>query len=163
MKPTFVYSGTFDPPTFGHFSLLQEAAQNFDTIVVVPSDHCPYPAKFSQQERVDLWKTYPLPDGVIVETFDDFLQRNIPGEEIILIRGIRSQDDGQHEARVLLESAKNANITKSFTLVAKQEMAHISSSLVWEAIQSGNIHMLEKLVNIHVAKLVQQKNAEDIQ
>jgi cytidyltransferase-like protein len=75
MKPVFVYSGTFDPPTYGHYNLLQKASEIFPEITVVCSDHSKLPTKFSLAERVALWKTYPLSEGVSVETFEEFLER----------------------------------------------------------------------------------------
>jgi pantetheine-phosphate adenylyltransferase len=147
MKPIFVYSGTFDPPTYGHYNLLQKALEVFPEIIIVCSDHSKLPTKFSLDERVALWESYSLPKGVRVETFEEFLKRGIPGKNIILIRGLRSEADGNHEAIVLLDSAKNANVSKTFTLVAPKETAHISSSLVWEEAAKESASSLESLVS----------------
>jgi pantetheine-phosphate adenylyltransferase len=157
MKPTFVYSGTFDPPTYGHLALLSEAVKTFPNIIVVCSDHSRLPTKFSLDERVSLWKTYPLPTGVTIETFEDFLKRDIPGKDIVLIRGLRSEADGEHEARVLLSSAQNADVGKALTLVAPEATASISSSLVWEKATKGETSSLEALVSLAIKKAVLKK------
>lgn len=160
MQPTFVFSGTFDPPTYGHVALLQEASLILPNIIIVCSDHSAIETKFSQEERVILWQSYALPQGVVVETFDDFMKRHIPGESIVLIRGLRSETDGAHEARVLLDSAKNAHITKTFTLLAPDTTAHISSSKVWDLASQNTPSLLEELVNATVAAAVLEKRQQ---
>lgn len=154
MQPVFVYSGTFDPPTFGHYALLMEAARFLPEIFIVCSDYSIKNPKFSLEERVALWKNYNLPSGVIVETINDFIARQIPGEEIVLIRGLRGEHDGEHEAHVLLESARNAGITKTLTFIASPDTAHISSSKVWEIAQKHDKDALSSLVTQEVADAV---------
>jgi pantetheine-phosphate adenylyltransferase len=163
MKPTFVYSGTFDPPTYGHLALLNEAVKTFPGIIVVCSDHSRLPTKFSLDERVSLWKTYPLPTGVTIETFEDFLKRDIPGKDIVLIRGLRSEADGEHEARVLLSSAQNAGVTKTFTLVAPEATATISSSQVWILAKNNDDRdLLSTMVSPDILQEVLHKGSQSV-
>ena len=160
MQPIFVYSGTFDPPTYGHLTLLTEAARFFSEIIVVCSDYSIKNPKFSLDERVALWRYYNLPSGVTVETIDTFLARHIPGEQIVLIRGLRGEHDGKHEAHVLLESARNADITKTLTFIASQETAHISSSKAWETAQRRDREALVSFVAPEIGDIVMQRIQE---
>lgn len=154
MKPVFVYSGTFDPPTYGHLTLLEEAAKVFPKIIVVCSDHTRKKSKFTQEERVELWQSYSLPKNIEIETFSQFLERGIPGEQVVLIRGIRGKSDNDHETEVLLESAKNHGVNKAFYILCKQGHCHTSSSRVWTLAKTGETKKLINFVSKVVAKKV---------
>ena len=154
MKPFFVYSGTFDPPTYGHLALLTEAAKIFPHIIVVCSDHSRKKSKLSQAARVKLWQSYTLPAGTEVETFNQFMKRAVPPEKIILIRGIRGASDSKHETEVFLESAADHGITKAFYILCSQDHCQTSSSKVWSLAKDNNIPSLQKLVSLPVQKKV---------
>jgi pantetheine-phosphate adenylyltransferase len=157
MTPLLVFSGTFDPPTLGHFQLLQEATKLFPSLVVVCSDHSVTAPHFTQEERVALWQSYPLPEGVAVETFDTFLTRGTASKDIILLRGMRSAADAPHENTVLFETYKNTAISKALYLIAPEEYQHISASTVWQLAEAQDITLLLPLVSEAIALAVLQK------
>jgi pantetheine-phosphate adenylyltransferase len=155
--PLLVFSGTFDPPTLGHFQLLQEAAKLFPSLVVVCSDHSVTAPHFTQEERVALWQSYPLPTGITVETLADFLARGTAAKDIILLRGMRSTTDAPHENTVLFETYKNAAISKALYLIAPEEYQHISASAVWRLAKDKDIALLQPFVSEVVARAVLQR------
>lgn len=157
MQPTFVYSGTFDPPTYGHFALLSEAVKFFPHIRIVCTDYSQKNPKFSQEERVALWQSYGLPSSVTVQSLSLFTEHQIPGESIVLIRGLRDVSDGEHEAKVLLSSAQNAGITKTFTVIAPEKHRYVSSSLVWELAEKKDWENLAQIVSKEIATEVMKR------
>ena len=95
-----VYSGTFDPVTYGHISVLKKAANIFDEIVVAVARDNYKNTLFTFDERVELLKkcTKDLPN-VTVEGFEGLLVNYAAkiGAQAI-IRGLRMVSDFDYDA-----------------------------------------------------------------
>ena len=109
-----VYSGTFDPVTYGHISVLKKAATIFDEIVVAVARDNYKNTLFTFDERVELLKkcTKDLPN-VTVEGF-----------------GLRMVSDFDYEMQMAsFNKALEQNIETVF-FAASNDYSYLSSSMI---------------------------------
>jgi pantetheine-phosphate adenylyltransferase len=94
-----VFPGSFDPPTLGHFNIIERASSIFDELLVAVAENRQKKYLFSVEERVALIQalvkqqknvSVVICDSLIVEFMK---QRNLR----ILIRGVRGVDDFSYE------------------------------------------------------------------
>lgn len=70
-KRVGVYTGSFDPITLGHLSVINRASKLFDELVVGVGINAEKRPMFSPAERVDLLKQVVKPfPNVVVKTFE---------------------------------------------------------------------------------------------
>ncbi len=133
-----LYPGTFDPPTLGHLDILSRALELFDRVTVavaatgkegfLPLDRrlellagmLPDPARC---------RVVPL-DGLMVAE----MRRQGTG---VVVRGIRDGGDYQHERRLAAMNRTLLPEAEAVFLMARPEVAGISSSLVREVARHG--------------------------
>lgn len=131
---TALFAGTFDPPTLGHLDIITRSAPLFDRLYVgIAKNSLKKKAVFGLDVRADFLKkiTASLPNVTIV-SFDglvvDFAKEN---NISALIRGIRPFHDLEAEYTMALANKEMTGIETLF-LMASQDVAHISSSLIRE-------------------------------
>ena len=146
-----LYPGSFDPVTLGHIDIIRRALKLFDkvTVVVVKVGKADL---LEIDERVDLFRESVKDIGnVEVHSFDGLLVDEVTkrGADAV-IRGIRTQGDYEHEWSLAGVNALLASDIEYIYLLARPEMAAVSSTLVRDVIRHGG--PLEKLVPAPVAK-----------
>ena len=148
-----VYSGTFDPVTYGHISVLKKAANIFDEIVVAVARDNYKNTLFTFDERVELLKkcTKDLPN-VTVEGFEGLLVNQIGAQAII--RGLRMVSDFDYEMQMAsFNKALEQNIETVF-FAASNDYSYLSSSMI------RNIASLNGDVSAFVPEAVNKALAE---
>ena len=69
-----VYAGSFDPPTFGHFDLIERASSVFSNVVIAIGRHPTKKPLFSLDERIAMLKEITQHiDNVRIDSFDGLL------------------------------------------------------------------------------------------
>jgi len=158
MKPVYVYPGTFSPPTFGHLSVVRQAAVLFPEVIILCSEN---PEKkevwFTPEECKELWKTYVLPKNVITMTPSEFKHSFAKKTDIIMIRGLRSADDLEQETRVMLLNKNQFGIKKYFYIFGPDKNQNISSSKVRREAASLNLKNLGRQVSPLVISALLEK------
>jgi len=150
MKPVFVYPGTFCPPTYGHLVIVRKAAKLFprEVLNIVCSSN---PGKkdpiFSDKECADLWGRYDLPKNAAVWTFGEFLEEEKNRQAIIMIRGIRNEEDLDYEKSVVLLNQKHFGIKNYLYIMSDCLHQNISSSRARQAAQELDLIELSSLVS----------------
>ena len=133
-NPTlFIYPGSFCPPTYGHLEILKKVADVESFIYVVCSSN---PEKndnwFTEEECKQMWLAYDLPSNVEVKTFTEWScllkQKGFTADNIIMIRGVRNEDDLQQEMEVIKLNYNKYNLNKYMFIFADSEFTDISSS-----------------------------------
>ena len=132
--PRALYSGSFDPVTRGHLDIIERAALVFDDLEVVVGNN---PAKkyvFSLDERVGFLREALANPRIKVTSIENRLIADYAYEAGIptIVKGVRGIQDYDYE-RMMHE----VNITQqrgidTHILLARRELAHISSSAVKE-------------------------------
>jgi pantetheine-phosphate adenylyltransferase len=164
MKPIYVYPGTFSPPTFGHLSIVRQAAILFPEIIILCSEN---PEKkgvwFTPDQCKKLWETYPLPKNVKTMTQAEFKYSIARNTDIILIRGLRNANDLEQETRVMLLNRNQFGIKKYFYIFGPNKNQHISSSIVRQEAANLDLKNLSRqvsplVISALLEKVLQAKN-----
>jgi pantetheine-phosphate adenylyltransferase len=164
MKPTYVYPGTFSPPTFGHLSIVCQAAVIFPELIILCSSNSEKKdVWFSPDECKVLWATYALPKNVIIMTQTEFKSLSVKNSDITIIRGLRNSDDLEQEKRVMLLNRNQFGIKKYFYIFGPDKNMDISSSRVRQESTNLNLKNLSKqvsplIISALLEKVLQAKN-----
>jgi pantetheine-phosphate adenylyltransferase len=128
------FSGTFDPPTFGHLNLIERSAALFDDLTVVLAENRHKKSLFPLEERIAMVRELVKPwNNVAVEsspalTVDFMRERGIK----ILVRGLRGPQDFPYEFELSLWNRTLAPEIETLFLTADPRHSLISSSAVKE-------------------------------
>ena len=150
-----IYTGSFDPITYGHLDVLGRSRKLFDEVIVAIGRNPNKTALFSFEERTELARTVVEelvrhdPDGapVRVETYAgltvDFAQEV---NAAVIIRGIRNVSDLASECQLAITNRQVAGIETVF-IVTGEAFAFASSSLIQQiAALGGSLEKLNTLV-----------------
>jgi len=127
-----VYTGSFDPITLGHLSVIGRSCRLMDKLVVGVGINVDKPSLFTPEERVDLvrrvTRSYP---NVEVRTFSglavDFVRACGAS---VMIRGVRPLTDIAAEFTMMMANRHLDPDIETIFLMADEEFAHVSSSLI---------------------------------
>ncbi|MDE7083168.1 MAG: pantetheine-phosphate adenylyltransferase [Clostridia bacterium] len=136
-KKKCVFAGTFDPPTKGHETIIDNCLKLFDEVVVavlINPDKTPY---FTEKERISLLKTlFAGENRVKIRSFSGAAVDLLEEEKTpFYVRGIRNTVDFECENANFFANKKLKNDIVTVYLPAEQENLHISSSLVKNSIK----------------------------
>lgn len=150
-----IYTGSFDPITFGHLDVLARSRRLFDEVILAIGRNPNKAALFSFEERLELATTLidelvaREPEGarVRVETYAgltvDFAQQV---GAVAIIRGIRNVTDLASECQLAITNRQVAAIETVF-IVTGEAFAYTSSSLIQQiAALGGSLDKLRSLV-----------------
>lgn len=138
-KNIAVYGGSFNPPTFGHFHIIEKAATIFDCVyVVVAANASKGQADFTVEERVAMLKDMahsidPTDTKIAVTVLPthvylaDFAYQK--GAKF-LVRGIRNQMDFSYEADIYRTNRRIQPKVETFYLMPDDAYSLVSSSWV---------------------------------
>jgi pantetheine-phosphate adenylyltransferase len=143
-----VYTGSFDPPTLGHMHIIERAGRLFDRLIIgigVNSEKRPL---FPIDQRVELLRELVRPwPQVEVLAFEglavDFVRRQ---GSAVMVRGIRPLTDTAGEFTMMMANRKLAPDIETVFLMAGEEFAHISSSLLKQIAQLSQTEALASFV-----------------
>ncbi len=129
MKGQFIFPGVFSPPTYGHFAIVKEAIKILSEITIVCSTNKEKDKTrwFSEKECVDMWQYYDLPCNVKVATFAQALGK-FDFSKVVMIRGVRCEDDMEHERQVMKINKERFGINKIFYIWAKDDCVAVSAT-----------------------------------
>jgi pantetheine-phosphate adenylyltransferase len=135
-----VYTGTFDPPTFGHLDIIKRAIKLADKLVIGVSTNSSKSPLFTREQRVALLKAEVAAiDGAIeVRDFEGLavaFARSVGAE--VVVRGLRSGTDLDYESPMAAMNATMAPEIETIFLAASPAFAHIASSLVKDVARGG--------------------------
>jgi len=163
MKQICVYPGSFAPPTYGHFYIIEQAAAIFPEVHIVCSTNPKKDSWFTEEECVKMWDAYNLPTNVKVHTFAQFLNEQPNTKDLVMIRGMRNEIDLEDEKQVLLLNWKKFGINKYFYIMSSPELCEVSSSRARAAAQEFDFQALAKnlaplVVSALLEKVLKIKN-----
>jgi pantetheine-phosphate adenylyltransferase len=134
-----VYAGSFDPPTFGHFDLVERASRVFGSVIIAIGHHPTKKPLFSLEERIVLLReiTKDIPN-VRIDTFDGLLIHYCErvGARVI-VRGLRAATDFEYELQIAHANADMSPTIDTFFLPTRTKYTFISASLIREIASHG--------------------------
>ncbi len=139
---TAVYTGSFDPITFGHVDIIRRGSEIFDRIVVGVGINPEKSTFFTLEERVDLVRrVVGLYGNVIVEPFTRLAVQFVRDAGArVMLRGLRTTSDMEYEFSMSLANLALDPELETVFLMAKDEYSHVSSTLIRQiATLGGNL------------------------
>ena len=143
-----VYTGSFDPITLGHLNVIERSSRLVDRLIVGIGINVEKTPLLSIEERVQLVREVTADfDHVEVRTFTG-LAVNFVREcgSRVMIRGVRPLTDIAGEFTMMMANRQlDADIETVF-LMADEEFAHVSSTLIKQIASLSNDEMLSRFV-----------------
>ena len=134
-----VFAGTFDPPTLGHKSMIEECLKLFDEVVVailVNPDKKPY---FTIEQRKEMLALdFEGEPRLRILAFEGTVAELLKQEDTkIYVRGIRNGIDLDYENANFYASKKLDKDITAVYLPCPQELLHVSSTMVRNSLKFG--------------------------
>lgn len=164
MERRAVYAGSFDPPTFGHFDVINKMSPLFDVIHVVIAHNSRKKTLFTPDERVRLVQealaSLKIPGKVEVHALDGLVANFAQSQGAkFLIRGLRPIGDYENEVQIAAMNRKINTELETLFVMADEKHLFVSSSLVKEIAHNGG--PLTELVPSNVEKALKKKILEE--
>ena len=130
-KKKCVFAGSFDPPTLGHKAIVDDCLKIFDEVVIALLINPQKQACFSIEEKMQMLALDYTDERVKIVTFTGTLVELLKRENTpFYVRGIRNGVDLDYENANYYASKKlDENIIPVY-IPCRQELLHISSSMV---------------------------------
>ena len=148
-KPrTAVYTGSFDPITLGHLNVIERGSRLVDLLFVGIGTNVDKMGLFSQPERREMVSTATAHlSNVEIRVFEglavDFVH---DCDTHVMIRGIRPLTDMSSEITMMLANRELAPDIETIFLMADQQFAHVSSSLIKQITPLASDEKLAKFI-----------------
>lgn len=151
---TALCPGSFDPPTYGHFDVIERALVIFDAVVVAVVANPHKEPMFTAAERVGLL-TDVFGDRADIRSFDGLLVDFAASAGVdVVVKGLRAVSDFDTELQMAQMNRSLAGVETVF-LPTNPEWSYLSSSLVREVARLGGEYA--GLVPPNVAKALEER------
>lgn len=152
-----VFPGSFDPPTYGHLSVIEHVSSMFDSIDVAVAVNPEKKYLFSAEERVQMLsnmvKKYKNVTVHVCNTLTVDYAKNVGAS--VLVRGVRNATDFAYEFDLsLINHSLNSSITTVF-IPTDQNYVTVKSSSIKELARFGGD--ISKMVPPDIEKAIKQK------
>ena len=141
-----VFPGSFDPITLGHIDIINQSLELFETIIIGIGINESKRHMFEIDHRKDfITSIFEKNPRILIKKYSgltvDFCQQEKANH---IIRGIRNTADLEYEKTIALANQQlNKNVNTIF-LVAKNEYAFVSSTIVREIILN-QVNLMQNL------------------
>ena len=133
-----IFSGTFDPFTFGHASIVEKGLKLVDEVIIAIGVNDQKKTCFSLEKRLEsiraLYKDEPKVQVCAYNTLTVDLAETYGAQ--FLLRGVRSVIDFEYEKNIA-DVNRSLSGLETVILFTQPEHAHISSSVVRELLRYG--------------------------
>ena len=143
-----VYTGSFDPITLGHLNVIERAARLVDTLIVGIGVNVEKEALFSPVEREELVAAATEHiKNVEIRSFDNLAVEFVRecGARV-MVRGVRPLTDLAGEFTMMMANKHLDPGIETVFLMAGEEFAHVSSSLIKQITPLADDDMLARFV-----------------
>jgi len=154
-----VYTGSFDPITLGHLNVIQRACRLVDHLIVGVGVNVEKRPLFTCGERVAMIEqtTADIPN-IEVRTFRGLAVQFVRKcDAKIMVRGIRPLTDVAAEFTMLLANRQLATEVETIFLMADEELAHVSSSLIKQITPLSTNDMLTRFVPAEIIPAIRAR------
>lgn len=125
-----IYAGTFDPPTYGHLSVVERARKLFDRLWIVVAKNPDKQPLFPEDERVTIWRElvedWPSVTALHTEGYVVELARQLGAQH--LVRGVRGATDIDAEIALSRLNHQLAPEIETVFVPAHASLSEVSSS-----------------------------------
>ena len=160
-KKKCVFAGSFDPPTLGHKSVVDDCLQMFDEVLLAVMVNPSKTPCFTVEERLEMLRLeYGNQPRVRVIAFQGTVAELLQKENTkIYVRGIRNGTDLDFENANFYASKKLDKDLIAVYLPCRQELLHVSSSMVRNSIKFGT--PFDEYVSEEIKQYIEGKYHEE--
>ncbi len=143
-----VYTGSFDPITLGHVSVIERSSRLFDKLIVGVGVNVEKASLFSPEERAQLvQKAIAHCGNVEVRPFSGLAVAFVRQcNARVMIRGVRPLTDIAAEFTMMMANRQLDPEIETVFLMADEEFAHVSSSLIKQITPLSSDEKLSRFV-----------------
>jgi len=143
-----VYTGSFDPITLGHLNVIQRSSRLVDKLYVGIGLNIEKSAMFSPEEKLDLvTKATAQFKNVEVRVFSGLAVQFVRDcGARVMIRGVRPLTDLAAEFTMMMANRHLDPGIETVFLMADEEFAHVSSTLIKQIAALASDEMLARFV-----------------
>ncbi len=154
---TAIYTGSFDPITYGHLDVIQRGAKLFDKLVIGVLNNSEKTPLFSAEERVNIIRevTLGIPNIEICSFKGLAIDFAVQNNAQVFLRGLRATTDFEYELQMAQTNRVLNPMIDTLFLTTSLKYAYLSSTIVKEVASYGGD--ISKFVPDVVAKLVFEK------
>lgn len=154
-----VYTGSFDPITLGHLNVIQRAARLVDTLIVGIGINTEKASLFTPDERVELVsQCTSFIRNVVVKAFSNLAVEFVREcNARVMIRGVRPLTDLAGEFTMMMANRHLDPGIETVFLMADEEFAHVSSSLIKQITPLADDDMLARFVPREIISTLRTK------
>ena len=166
-----IYTGSFDPISYGHLDILRRSRGLFDEVVLAIGRNPNKEALFSFEERMDLARELvtemmvnePIGAPLRVEHYTGLTVDYAKSVgACAIVRGIRNITDLANECQLAITNRQVAGIETAF-IVTGESFAYTSSSLIKQiAALGGSLDALASLVPPAVVEALRAKRNDPL-
>jgi pantetheine-phosphate adenylyltransferase len=143
-----VYTGSFDPVTLGHLDIIERSSRLYDTVIVGIGVNATKSPLFDVEKRLKLLKCVVSHlENVTVEAFDglavEFVRKS---NARVMVRGVRPLTDIAGEFTMMMANRQLDSGLETVFLMADEEYAHVSSTLIKQIAALSGSAALNKFV-----------------
>ena len=134
-----IYTGSFDPITFGHIDVIERGAKLFDKLVIGVLNNSEKTPLFSAEERVNIIRevTSHIPNLEICAFSGLAIEFAMQNHAQAFLRGLRASTDFEYELQMAQTNrVLNPSIDTLF-LTTSLKYAYLSSTIVKEVAAYG--------------------------
>ena len=157
-----VYTGSFDPITLGHLSVIQRSSRLVDRLIVGVGINAEKLPLFSPEERVELvTQAVKSLANVEVRAFEGLAVSFVRAcGARVMIRGVRPLTDLAVEFTMTMANRHLDPGIETVFLMADEEYSHVSSSLIKQITPLTSDEILARFVPREIIPLLRAKLSE---
>lgn len=154
-----LFAGTFDPPTNGHWDVIESAAPLFEKLYIVIATNTTKKTLIDAETRVKIFKEL-LKKTPFEKTCEVITDAGLVADLCkklkvdYLVRGVRSSADFERELPMSVANEMLSRGVKTILIPSTKEHSFVSSTLVREiSILGGDVSpFVPKIVSTHLSK-----------
>ena len=160
-KKKCVFAGTFDPPTLGHQAMIEDCLKLFDEVVVAIMVNPKKQPYFSLEQRKEMLRlSFGNETRLRIVDFQGTVAELLEKENTkIYVRGIRNGVDLDYENANFYASKKLDSDLITVYLPCRQELLHVSSSMVRNSLQFST--PIDEYVSKKVKEYIEKLNERE--
>lgn len=161
MDNVAIYPGTFDPPTNGHFDLIERSAKIFGKVIVAVATNPSKKPLISIRKRVSLLKEMVMYlDNVKVSSFSGLLvdyARSV--EATVIVRGLRAVSDFEYEFQMAHMNKNLYPDLDTVFMMTGEKYFYVSSNIIREIVSLGGdvTDLVHESVEVELKKIFSKK------
>ena len=154
-----VYTGSFDPITLGHLSVIRRSARLVDRLIIGIGVNVEKKPLFSPEERISLVQRATASIvNVEVRMFTGLAVQFVRAcGARVMVRGVRPLTDIAAEFTMMMANRHLDPDVETVFLMADEAFAHVSSSLLKQITPLANDEMLARFVPREIIPDLRQK------